>query len=65
MNPIEKVFLPIANFTKNKPVDFLLFLFALKQKTLDFQLIDTVAKLISNKVFAHYNNARMLLLFCQ
>jgi hypothetical protein len=62
------VFLPIANFTKNKPVDFSTIPICLTENATDFQLIDTVAKLISNKVLQliHNNAARcMLLLFCQ
>jgi hypothetical protein len=48
---------------QNKPVDFLLFLFAAENAT-DFQLIDTVAKLISNKVLQLIHNAaRCMLLF--
>jgi hypothetical protein len=64
MNPIEKVFLPIANFTKT---NLLIFYYSyLLENATDFQLIDTVAKLISNKVLQliHNNAARcMLLLF--
>jgi hypothetical protein len=49
MNRIEKVFLPIANFTKK--TNLLIFYYSLEaENATDFQLIDTVAKLISNKV---------------
>jgi hypothetical protein len=56
MKPIEKVFLPIANLYKNKPVDFLLFYLPEAENATDFQLIDTVAKLISNKVLQLIHN---------
>jgi hypothetical protein len=65
MKPIEKVFLPIANFTK-QTCWFSTIPICLAENATDFQLIDTVAKLISNKVFAINSQQRrvvMLLFF--
>jgi hypothetical protein len=61
MNPIEKVFLPIANFTKTNLLIFYSICLEAENAT-DFQL-DTVAKLISNKVLQLIHNNAMLCCF--
>jgi predicted short-subunit dehydrogenase-like oxidoreductase (DUF2520 family) len=56
------VFYPLQTFTKNKPVDFSTIPICLEaENATDFQLIDTVAKLISNKVFAINSQQRRAL----
>lgn len=56
------VFYPLQTFTKNKPVDFSSIPICIEaENATDFQLIDTVAKLISNKVFAINSQQRRAL----
>ena len=56
------VFYPLQSFTKNKAVDFSTIPICLEaENATDFQLIDTLAKLISNKVFAINSQQRRAL----
>lgn len=56
------VFYPLQTFTKNKPVDFSSIPICIEaENATDFQLIDTIAKLISKKVFAINSQQRRAL----
>lgn len=56
------VFYPLQTFTKNKPVDFKIIPICLEsENTTDYQLLDKVAKSISEKVFAINSNQRKAL----
>lgn len=56
------VFYPLQSFTKNKAVDFSTIPICLEaENATDFQLINTVAKLISSKVFAINSQQRQAL----
>jgi predicted short-subunit dehydrogenase-like oxidoreductase (DUF2520 family) len=56
------VFYPLQTFTKNKPVDFSAIPICIEaENATDFQLIDTIAKLISKKVFAINSQQRRAL----
>jgi predicted short-subunit dehydrogenase-like oxidoreductase (DUF2520 family) len=56
------VFYPLQSFTKNKAVDFSTIPICLEaENATDFQLLDTVAKLISSKVYAINSQQRRAL----
>ncbi|MBC5842756.1 MAG: DUF2520 domain-containing protein [Flavobacteriaceae bacterium] len=56
------VFYPLQSFTKNKEVDFSTIPICLEaENATDFQLLDTVAKLISTKVYAINSQQRQAL----